>query len=147
MKSKLLQDAVPRTYLLVLDTGEEVTDGLHRFARENRVRAGHFSGIGGFQDVTLGFFDFHQRQYVPNPIDQWTEVVSLLGNIAEYENDVRIHAHAVVGKRDGSAWAGHLLEAHVRPTLEVILVESSVRLRRRFDDETGLTLLAVDEPA
>jgi uncharacterized protein len=145
MKSKLLQDGAGKTHLIVFDTGEEVTEGLRRFARENQIKAGYLSGIGGFEDVTLGFFDFQERQYLPNRIGQWVEVVSLSGNIAEFENDVRVHAHAVVGKRDGTAWGGHLLEAHVRPTLEVILVESPTRLRRRFDDRTGLTLLDLDE--
>ena len=38
---------------------------------------------------------------------------------------------------------GHLLEAHVRPTLEVLLTESPAHLRRRHDPESGLSLIAV----
>jgi len=44
---------------------------------------------------------------------------------------------------DGTAHGGHLVEAVVRPTLEVILVESPQHLRRRHDPESGLALIAV----
>ena len=35
----------------------------------------------------------------------------------------KVHAHAVVGLPDGSTRGGHVLEAHVWPTLEIFLVE------------------------
>jgi hypothetical protein len=44
----------------------------------------------------------------------------------------------VVGKRDDSAMAGHLGEAHVRPTLEVIVTESPAHLSKIDDPKTGL---------
>jgi uncharacterized protein len=56
----------------------------------------------------------------------------------------RIHAHLVVGRSDGTAYGGHLLEGHVRPTLEVVLDESPTALQRRTDPETGLALLSLD---
>jgi predicted DNA-binding protein with PD1-like motif len=52
-----------------------------------------------------------------------------------------VHAHVVVGKRNGSAMGGHLLEAHVRPALEVMLQESGEQLKRKFDPESGLALV------
>jgi hypothetical protein len=33
------------------------------------------------------------------------------------------------------------MEAHVRPTLEVILTESPVQMRRTFDAQSGLALI------
>ena len=36
---------------------------------------------------------------------------------------------------------GHLLEAHVRPTLEVVLTESPKHLHKRKDSESGLALI------
>ncbi|MGZ5090509.1 MAG: hypothetical protein ACXWIP_05120 [Burkholderiales bacterium] len=47
----------------------------------------------------------------------------------------------MLGLRDGSARGGHLLEAHVRPTLEVILTESPGYLKREFDPVSGLALI------
>ena len=68
--------------------------------------------------------------------------MSLVGNITLEENgEPKVHAHVVVGRRDGTAHGGHLLEAHVRPTLEVILIESPAPLRRKMNAEVGLALI------
>jgi predicted DNA-binding protein with PD1-like motif len=53
----------------------------------------------------------------------------------------RLHAHVVVGKSDGTAYGGHLLRARVRPTLEVLLIESPKHLARYSDPDSGLALL------
>ena len=53
-----------------------------------------------------------------------------------------LHLHAVLGKADGSTVGGHLLAAHVRPTLEVILIQPPSYLRKRRDPTTGLALIA-----
>lgn len=78
------------------------------------------------------------------PLNEQIEVASLLGDVAEADGKPAIHIHIVVGRRDGSAMAGHLGEAHVRPTLEVILTESPAHLRKRFDPESGLALIRTD---
>jgi len=53
----------------------------------------------------------------------------------------RLHAHVVVGKADGTAFGGHFLGGRVWPTLEMIVSEMPVHLRRRDDQETGLALI------
>ena len=52
-----------------------------------------------------------------------------------------VHVHAVLGRRDGGALAGHLLEARVRPTLEIIVTESPAHLCKVKDRESGLALI------
>ncbi|MBA3348875.1 MAG: DUF296 domain-containing protein [Actinobacteria bacterium] len=65
----------------------------------------------------------------------------LAGDVASKDGKPTVHAHVVVGKRDGTAHGGHLLRAHVRPTLELILESSPAQLRKRVDEETGLALI------
>jgi predicted DNA-binding protein with PD1-like motif len=69
------------------------------------------------------------------------EVLSLIGDIALHEGKPQVHAHLVIGKKDGTAHGGHLLEARVRPTLEVILTESPKPLHKKYDPESGLALI------
>jgi predicted DNA-binding protein with PD1-like motif len=133
-----------QTYALVLDPGEEVGEQLLAFARKLRVTAAHFQGIGALSDVVLGWFDWERKQYRPIPIREQVEVLSLQGDVAVTEgggNEPRVHAHLVVGRADGTAYGGHLLSAHVRPTLEVIFAQSPRYLRRRMDRATGLPLI------
>ena len=73
------------------------------------------------------------------------EVVSLIGDIALDGGNPKVHAHVVVGKKNGTTMGGHLLEAHVRPTLELVLQDSTEQLKRKFDRESGLALIDLDQ--
>ena len=112
MRSKLLHESNgQKTFALIFDTGDEIVSLLQQFAREHRLGGSHFTAIGAFQDVTLGYFDWSKKDYKRIPVNEQVEVVSLVGDIAEGENgDAKIHAHVVLGKSDGTAMGGHLLE-------------------------------------
>ena len=86
-------------------------------------------------------YDRDKKDYLDNPINEQVEVLSLIGDIALDELEPKIHAHVVVSKPDGTAHGGHILEAHVWPTLEVVVTASPVHLRRKHDPETGLALI------
>ena len=145
MKSKHLSGAPHHSrWVLVFEPGEDPIPVLTRFCDEHDIAGGRIGGIGGFSQVTLAYFNIETREYEPLPIREQVEVMSLLGNVARFEGKAKLHLHAVVGKRDGSAHGGHLLEARVRPTLELWLEESPAELRREKDAATGLPLLRLD---
>lgn len=143
MRHKLLHDSDgQRTYAVILDKGEEVMETLQKFAVSQRIHAAQLTAIGAFQDVVLLYFDWEKKDYIRIPVREQVEVASLLGDIAQSPSgEPALHVHLVIGKRDGTAMAGHLGEAHVRPTLEVIVTESPAHLRKVKDQETGLALI------
>lgn len=142
MKSKVLHEQEGlKTYAVVFDTGDEISEGLLKFAEENGVRGAHFTAIGAFQDVTLAYFDMEKKEYEEIPVREQVEVLTLAGNIGTHDGETKLHAHVVVGKRDGTTRGGHLMKAHVRPTLEVVVTETPSYLRRKEDKETGLPLI------
>ena len=143
MRAKLIYDQEEKTFALVFEPGDEVMEELTNFAKENGLNAAHFTAIGAFSDATLGYFDMEKKEYKEIPVDEQVEVLSLVGDIALFEGEPKLHAHVVLGRSDGTTRGGHLLEAHVQPTLEVIITESPEHLRRETDEETGLPLLAV----
>ena len=145
MQSKLLHDTGgQRTFAVILQTGDKVMACLKDFVTREKITAAQISAIGALSDVELQYFDWEKKSYQKIPLNEQVEVASLLGDVAEAEGKPAIHIHIVVGRRDGSAMAGHLGEAHVRPTLEVILTESPAHLRKRFDPESGLALIRTD---
>ncbi len=144
MKSRQVGSGSEQRYVLVMETGDAVIAELQRFADERRLASSNFTAIGALSDVRLGFFDWERKDYLPIVIDEQVEVLSLVGDIALDKGKPKIHAHLVVGKRDGTAHGGHLLEAHVRPTLELVLVESPVALARRIDATSGLALIDLE---
>jgi predicted DNA-binding protein with PD1-like motif len=142
MKAKLLNDQGEKVYALVFDTGDEVVAGLTEFAGANHLGGSHFTAIGAFRDVTLGYFDWQKKEYQRIPVREQVEVLSLVGDIAlDEKGQPKVHAHVVVGKSDGTAHGGHLLEAHVRPTLEVTLAEAPRYLHRNYDPESKIALI------
>jgi len=143
VKTKLIHDDGEKTFAIIFDKGDEVASGLLAFAKENKLSASHFTAIGAFERVTLGFFERERKDYKRISIDAQVEVLSLVGDIASDGGEPKVHAHVVVGKADGTAHGGHLLEARVWPTLEVILVESPEHLRRKVDKKTGLALISL----
>ena len=142
MKAKILTHAGgTQIFVLVFNTGDEATKGLLEFARTHAIAAASFTGIGAFQSVTLGYFELQKRDYKRIEIAEQVEVVSLVGNVAIGNDGPKLHAHVVVGKSDGTAHGGHLIDGYVRPTLEIVLVETPAHLRRRSDPATGLALI------
>lgn len=141
MKYKLLDATDKTVYVLVFDSGDNVMEGLKTFANEHSLKAAHFTGVGAFSTVELGFFDFATKSYKKIPVNEQVELVSLIGNVALYGDESKLHAHVVVGKSDGMAMGGHLLKAVVHPTLELILEEAPGYLQRRIDKATGLPLI------
>jgi uncharacterized protein len=142
LKSKLLFDENKlKTFAVVFDKNDDVVPLLLQFAEENNLSGARLSGIGAFHRVRLGYFDREARKYQPVDIDEQVELLSLIGNFARKDGKVKLHAHVIVGKRDGSAHGGHLLEGHVWPTMEIMVVETPAYLQRTMDEMTGLALL------
>src|SRR5262247_4419111 len=143
MQHKLLHESNgQRTYVVVLETGEEVLSCLETFARSQKVHTAQLTAIGAFSDVVLKYFDWQRKAYLSVPVREQVEVASLNGDIAEAPSgEPHLHIQLVIGKRDGTAMAGHLGEAHVRPTLEVIVTESPAHLRKVKDPVSGLALI------
>ena len=142
MRSKLIHEHHgEKTFALIFETGDEVMAGLGEFARENGLSAAHLTAIGALSDATLGYFDWEKKDYKKIPVREQVEVLSLIGDVALKDGEPKVHAHVVVGRSDGTTLGGHLIEARVRPTLEVILTESPAHLRKQVDAESGLALI------
>jgi predicted DNA-binding protein with PD1-like motif len=143
-RAETLSDGEVKTYLLVFRTGQEVMRGLWAFAHKHGLAAGHLTGIGAVRNAIIGYFDRQTKTYVRNSEKEQAEVLSLTGNLALNNNEPFFHVHIALGQRDGIARGGHLFEAVVHPTVELVLTTYSKAIRRRVDFETGLPLLSTD---
>lgn len=130
------------TWMVVLDTGEELVTALTSFARDRSILGASIRAIGAFSSVQLAFFDWGAKEYRTSvDIREQVELVSLIGDIAEKGGEPQIHAHAAVAPADGRVLGGHLQAGIVRPTCEVILTATPQALRKRVDPESGLPLI------
>jgi predicted DNA-binding protein with PD1-like motif len=137
----LLNAGEAPTYLLVFHAGQEVMKGLLAFAKKQNLVAGHVTGIGAISSAVIGYFDPQTNSYLRNQQNEQAELLSLTGNLALNDNAPFFHVHIALGLRDGSARGGHLFEATVRPTVELVLITSPKIIQRKIDPETHLPLL------
>ena len=142
MKTALLnQDDGLRTFVVVFETDDEAMGGLASFAKKESLGSSHFTAIGAFSRSVVAYFDWSSKKYQRIPIDEQVEVLSFTGDITIENGQSKVHAHVVLGKADGTAHGGHLLEGHVRPTLEIVITETPRHLFRRLDPGSGLALI------
>jgi hypothetical protein len=132
----------PRTFALIFDTGDEILSSVRTFAQEGQLSDSSFKAIGALSQVRLGWFNWETKKYqTAVALDEQVELLSLIGDIALQEGKPQVHAHLVVGRRDGTAHGGHLLSATFRPTCELILTESPQHLQKEIDPESGIALI------
>jgi len=146
MLSKLVsKPGETRVWIAVLEEGEEAKQSLLEIAKKEKIEDASFVALGAFERAVIGYFDWEKKKYLPIPVDEQVEVITLVGDIAEDENGApSLHAHTVLGLPDGHTRGGHLIEGHVRPTLEITLTETPAHLVRKKKPELGLALIDIE---
>lgn len=145
MKSKIIEDADVITYVVVCDPDDEAVSVLTDFARAEDLEASQITGVGGFERATLGWFDRSRKEHIPIPVEEQSEVLSLIGDVAEGpDGSPSLNIHVVLGLADGTTRGGHLIDGHVFPTLELTVTEHPAELRKVFNPDIGVALIDLD---
>ncbi|BCB91772.1 PPC domain-containing DNA-binding protein [Phytohabitans suffuscus] len=142
MRLREIQDGRGRVLVVACEKGDDPVRTVTAAARAVGIAGAQVTGVGGLRAAELGYFDPDRRDYTRIPVTEQVEVLSFVGDVAMSAGEPRLHVHAVLGRRDGSAIGGHLLGGEVWPILEVIVTEVAPALAKRLDPETGLALLA-----
>jgi len=142
MQVQLLNPGDPtKQYAVIFYQGDEAFSGLLEFAEKYQVTSAHFTAIGALSGATVGWFDPQRKMYKKIPIVGQHEVIGMSGDIALYQGKPVVHTHMVVGSSDGTMRGGHVLDAYVSPTLEVMVTVDPIAMQKRFDPATDLTLI------
>lgn len=129
-------------YLVRLSLGEELMQSLRDLVASREIGAAYVRGLGASRNARLAYYLLDEKRYDPIPVEGFTEVVSLLGNVSWKEDgEPLVHIHAALSRRDGTTLAGHVLELEVGATMEIDLEILPGRLLRKMDEEIGLPLL------
>jgi hypothetical protein len=143
MRSKLIADS-PKTFVLILVTGDEVLSSLKMFAHSERLSSSSFKAIGALSKVELAWFNWETRKYqTAVDLEEQVELLSLIGDVALKDDEPQVHAHLVIGRQDGTSHGGHLLSATVRPTCEIVITENPKHLQKEIDSESGIALFRI----
>ena len=130
--------------MVVCDEGDEAMASLRRFARSEHLGASQITGVGGFERATVDWFDRTARQFRHIPVDEPTEVLSLIGDVAEGQDGPGLNIHVVLGLSDGTTRGGHFIEGQVFPTLELVVTENPAEPRKVMHPDLGVALIDLD---
>lgn len=126
-----------------LDRDDEILASLISVCEKEDVNLAQIQGIGGCMRAAVGIFDTAAKQYVRYDKEAMLELISLDGNVTRYEDKPYIHAHATFAfNENGEAHTltGHLLEAVIGLTGEIVITPADGRIGRRFIPETGIRI-------
>jgi len=124
--------------LVRLFPGEDIHRALKEVCQKYKVEtAVVLSGLGQLTQFELGYFK-EKGNYTPQEFEQPHELLSLTGNISLQEGEYNFHLHAVLGNEEKEAVGGHLIKGKVEVTNEIVLLKTSLKVKRRLDEHTGL---------
>jgi hypothetical protein len=61
-----LVDERPKTFVLVFETNDELSQGLKKFASEQKLASASFKAIGALSSVKLGWLNWETKKYEPS---------------------------------------------------------------------------------
>jgi len=125
-------------YVFRVKPNKELVYSISQYCKSNRITSGVvISIIGSLQSVKLGFLKELPGKYITKDFQGPLEIVSAQGTVATYQNEFALHIHILVSD-ENHATGGHLNEAKVFSTAEVVIAQLDQQIPRRFDDYTGL---------
>ena len=116
--------------VLRIDRGEEVLTQLRRAAEQEDIR------------FTVGVFHTAEKQYHAHRFQGDFEIVSLVGTITTKDGEFYAHLHMSAGDTEGRVLGGHLNEAVISATCELVVTCLPGETNRVFSDEVGLNLIS-----
>lgn len=121
--------------------GQELLGEISRFCGERGITSGVVVGIiGSVRRARLNFLIDLPGKYEGVDYDGPLEIVCAQGSVALKGDDTIVHIHIQLSDRE-LCRGGHLAEATVFSTAEVVIGELDTQLRREADSYTGLNEL------
>lgn len=130
-----------RIHVFRVKPKQELLGEITKYCQENQLTSGIVLGIiGSLENARLNFLKELPGKYQGVDYSGPLEIVCAQGSVALNDNTLIVHIHIQLSIEDICA-GGHLAQAMVFSTAEVVIGELDYQLRRQFDDYTGLNEL------
>jgi hypothetical protein len=134
---------IANEYYIRIDKGDEILENILKICKAENIKTAHFRGIGGCDRINIQTFIQSKNDFISHEKEGVFEMVSLDGNISPDNEDIFLHAHAVFSYLENGEIkmiGGHLKEAFVKYTAEIILTPAVENVSRMIDDKTGISV-------
>lgn len=133
------------TYYIRLDKAESLTEKLKEVCKKENIQAGYFQGIGACDQAILGTYIPEKQDFTLHTLSGMLEMVSLMGNVTtDQNNEPFLHSHASFSYLDKNGnvvlTGGHLMEARISYTGEIILTAAQEKIGRKMDPKAGIEI-------
>ena len=142
---KIREIGLSRMFFIKLEPGDDILESITKAVTENSIKTGFFTAIGAAKQANIGLYLMDQKKYKTLTFIGDLEVISCTGNITLKDGSPIIHAHLVIGDKEGNAFGGHLLPGClISVTGEVFFVEAKSSLTRSLEGPFQLSLIKID---
>lgn len=126
------------TVMLRLDPGDEICASVLHVAAEEDIRLAEISGIGAAKAFAIGVFDTATKTYYENKFEGIYEITSLIGTLTTKDGAPYLHLHMNAADRSGMVYGGHLTNAVIGVTGELVIRCIPGELRRELNEAAGI---------
>lgn len=128
------------TVVIRMDRGEEVLATLKEVALKENIKLASVSALGACDHFVAGVFKVDTKEYIKNVFDGDYEITALVGTINTMKGEYYSHIHITCGDEKGNCFGGHLNEARISVTCEMVVTIINGSVDRKKDDVTGLNV-------
>ena len=129
-----------KTIIARIDRGEEVLTQLKNIALKEEIKLASVRALGATDDFTVGVFKVDEKKYYADHFTGDFEIVSLTGTISTMNGEYYAHLHMSAGDEQGRVFGGHLNEAIISATCEMVIEVIDGQVDRVRDESVGLNL-------
>jgi hypothetical protein len=138
------QQITKDSFVIKIKRGEKIIEALQKFCKAQKIINAFFYGLGALDWVKLGEYNVSTKKYHELEFSKEMELTNITGNVANFPDGIIIHAHAAVSDHDMQAFGGHLADGRVSGTAEIYLTKLDSRIGKKYDEETGLKLMELE---
>ncbi|HHX19694.1 MAG TPA: DNA-binding protein [Clostridiaceae bacterium] len=128
-------------YIIRIDCGEEIVKAVNDICQKENITLGSLSGLGAIDRAKLGLYSIEKQEYIVNEFEGEYEITSLIGNVTTKDGVPYLHMHMTIGDITGAVVGGHLSEARVSATCEIVIRTAEGTIEREFNSAIGLNTM------
>ena len=129
-------------YFLKFDKDEKLHKTLEQFMRDQKINGAFYHGLGALKNAELGFYHLNKKEYHRETFPDEAELLNLTGSLTWFNDQPVVHSHATLGDTKFKAFGGHLFEADVAVTVELMVTVFKEKIQRIPDPDIGLNLIS-----
>ena len=121
-----------------LQTGDLINESIRKIAGEENISNAWINGIGAIDNVEVGYMDVENKKYQKRNFDEHYELLSLIGNITYRGGVPFVHTHVAFSDTEYNVFGGHLFDAKITATGEIVLSLADSKIDRVYNENIGI---------